>query len=217
VRSSRRSSRSSRAAAAAAVVTPRRAAVAAARARPCHRSRLRRPPPPPARPPARPPLRSVSASPTDPALFASGSCDSTVKIWDMRAAAAGACVRTFSGHVSDVNAVSFFPSGHAVGSGSDDAECRVHDLRSCGPVAILRADGVLAGVTDVAFSASGRVLFAAYAEPVVRAWETTAPADDGVFQELRGGHADRVSCLAVNAAGQALATGSWDQAVAVWA
>lgn len=130
---------------------------------------------------------------------------------------ASACVRSFTGHVSDVNAVSFFPSGHCVGSGSDDAECRVYDLRSCGPVSIMRADGIIAGVTDVAFSASGRILFASYAEAVCRAWETTAPADDGVFQELRGAHTDRVSCLALNSTGQALCTGGWDTKVCVWA
>jgi guanine nucleotide-binding protein G(I)/G(S)/G(T) subunit beta-1 len=79
----------------------------------------------------------VSPHPTDKNLFVSGSCDSTAKLWDIRA---GACTRTFTGHVSDVNAVEFFPSGHAIGTGSDDASCRVFDLRSCGPVCVFSGE-----------------------------------------------------------------------------
>ena len=102
-------------------------------------------------------------------MFASGSCDSTVKVWDIRA---NACVRTFTGHVSDVNAVEFFPSGTSVGTGSDDASCRIFDLRSCGPVSVFTEDRIMAGVTDVAFSYTGMLMFASYDESFCRAWET---------------------------------------------
>lgn len=78
-------------------------------------------------------LCSVSPHPFDKNMFASGSCDSTVKVWDIRS---NSCVRTFTGHVSDVNAVEFMPSGNCVGTGSDDATCRIFDLRSCGPINI---------------------------------------------------------------------------------
>ena len=33
-----------------------------------------------------------------------------------------------AGHESDINAVHFFPSGHAFSTGSDDASCRLYDL-----------------------------------------------------------------------------------------
>lgn len=74
--------------------------------------------------------------------------------------------------MSDVNAVEFFPSGNAVGTGSDDASCRIFDLRSCGPVNVFTEERIIAGVTDVAFSATGRLLFASYDECFCRAWET---------------------------------------------
>lgn len=70
-------------------------------------------------------------------MFASGSCDSTVKVWDIRA---NACVKTFTGHNSDVNAVEFFPSGTCVGTGSDDASCRIYDLRGYGPLHIFMGE-----------------------------------------------------------------------------
>ena len=136
-------------------------------------------------------VMSVATHPETPHVFASGSCDATVKIWDIRA---GCCVRTFvgargvgvgrwemrtcmwrpracgwraawrlngqrarartvsrrhlrrAGHLSDVNAVDFFPSGNAVGSGSDDASCRIFDLRAAGPISILTGERDSCGV-----------------------------------------------------------------------
>ncbi len=43
-------------------------------------------------------------------------------MWDMRT---GQCVQVFDGHESDVNSVRFYPSGDAVGTGSDDATVSV--------------------------------------------------------------------------------------------
>ena len=53
------------------------------------------------------------------------SCDKTAFVWDMRS---GSYVQSFEGHDSDINAVKFHPSGDAVGTGSDDATCRLFDL-----------------------------------------------------------------------------------------
>ena len=114
---------------------------------------------------------SVSLHPSDPNVFTSGSCDSTVRVWDVRL---NSCVRTFTGHISDVNSVEFFPSGNVVGSGSDDSSCRLFDLRSCGPVHIFTEDRIICGITDVAFSKTGRLMFAGYEENVCVAWETTS-------------------------------------------
>lgn len=156
-------------------------------------------------------VMSVSLHPTDKNLFASGSCDATVKVWDMRA---NACVKTLEGHRSDINAVDFFPSGNCVGTGSDDATCKIFDLRGYGAAHNFAEDSITHGVTDVAFSATGKLLFASYDEPVCRAWETISK--DGTYHELNG-HKNRVSCLGVNSTGQALCTGSWDMELAVWA
>lgn len=49
------------------------------------------------------------------------SCDKTVIVWDMRT---GLCVQVFEGHESDINSVRFYPSGDAIGTGSDDATVR---------------------------------------------------------------------------------------------
>lgn len=156
-------------------------------------------------------VMSLSINPSDPNMFASGSCDSKVMIWDIRT---GAAVRTFTGHTSDVNAVEFFPSGNAVASGSDDASCRIFDLRACACMRVYTSNNITCGVTDVTFSSTGRLLFASYDNNFCLAWETIAK--DDAFHELRG-HKSRISCVGVNSTGQALATGSWDSELAIWA
>jgi guanine nucleotide-binding protein G(I)/G(S)/G(T) subunit beta-1 len=105
-------------------------------------------------------------------------------------------------------------SGNAIGTGSDDSTARIFDLRSCGPVNIFADARILCGVTDISFSATGRLLFAAYEEPYVVGWETVVR--DGTYHELRG-HRSRVSSCKVNQAGEALLTASWDKELAVWA
>ena len=54
-------------------------------------------------------------------------------VWDMRT---GNYVQYFEGHESDINAVKYHPSGDAIGTGSDDATCRLFDLRADRQVAV---------------------------------------------------------------------------------
>jgi guanine nucleotide-binding protein G(I)/G(S)/G(T) subunit beta-1 len=91
-------------------------------------------------------VMSIAPHPGDPNCFATGSCDGTVRVWDIRA---GHSVRAFGGHMSDVNAVSWFPGGSAVGSGSDDASCRMFDVRSAGPVAVFAGAWAVAAAAAV--------------------------------------------------------------------
>ena len=73
-----------------------------------------------------------------------------------------ASLQTFAGHESDINAVQFFPDGQAFGTGSDDATCRLFDIRADRELNTYASDQILCGITSVAFSVSGRLLFAGY-------------------------------------------------------
>ena len=66
-------------------------------------------------------VTSVCFSP-DRRQLASGSIDTTVRLWD---AQTGACVRTLEGHGDTVLSVSFSPDGKQLASGSDDGRARL--------------------------------------------------------------------------------------------
>ncbi|KAG5460216.1 MAG: WD40-repeat-containing domain protein, partial [Olpidium bornovanus] len=147
-------------------------------------------------------VMSLSLSP-DKNIFVSGACDATAKVWDIRT---GRCVQTFTGHESDINAVQFFPDGNAFATGSDDASCRLFDLRADRELNQYTHDNILCGITSVAFSVSGRLLFAGYDDYNCKVWDTLKGESVGVL----AAHDNRVSCLGVSTDGMALCTGSWD-------
>jgi len=146
----------------------------------------------------------------DKNIFVSGACDATAKVWDIRT---GKCVQTFAGHDSDINAVQFFPNGEAFATGSDDASCRLFDLRADRELNQYTHDNILCGITSVAFSISGRLLFAGYDDFNCNVWDTLKGERVGVLQN----HDNRVSCLGVSSDGMALCTGSWDSLLKIWA
>ncbi|KAI8870296.1 guanine nucleotide-binding protein, beta subunit [Ramicandelaber brevisporus] len=143
-------------------------------------------------------------------IFVSGSCDATARVWDIRS---GRCVQTFLTHEQDINSVQFFPSGEAIGTGSDDTTCRLFDLRADRELNQYAHDSLASGVTSVAFSLSGRLLFAGYDNFDVNVWDVLRGDRIGVLN----GHDNRVSCLGVSSDGMALCTGSWDNNLRIWA
>jgi len=157
-------------------------------------------------------VMSVSLQPGDknPNSFVSGACDATAKMWDVRQKN---CAQTFSGHESDINFVHFFPDGNAFGTGSDDASCRLFDLRSYSELMQYTHDKILCGITSVSFSISGRFLFAGYDDFNCYVWDTLT----GKQVCTLAGHDNRVSCLGVSSDGMALCTGSWDSFLKCWA
>jgi guanine nucleotide-binding protein G(I)/G(S)/G(T) subunit beta-1 len=158
-------------------------------------------------------VMSVSILPdVDPNVFVSGSCDSLCKVWDIRT---GQCSMTLRGHESDINSVCFFPDGKAFGTGSDDSSCRFFDTRAVAQMAEFKNDFILCGITSCAFSNSGRILFAGYDDFNCLGWDTLGDPTKCAYQLT--GHENRVSCVGVAPNGHALATGSWDTLLKVWA
>ncbi|XP_077988977.1 guanine nucleotide-binding protein subunit beta-5-like [Glandiceps talaboti] len=156
-------------------------------------------------------VMSLDLSPSESGnTFVSGGCDKQALVWDMRT---GQCVQSFDGHESDINAVRFFPSGDAFATASDDATCRLYDLRADREVNIYTKESILFGATCLDFSLSGRLLFVGYNDYTVNIWDTLK----AVRLAILYGHENRVSCLSVSPDGTALCTGSWDYTLRVWA
>jgi len=155
-------------------------------------------------------VMSVSLLPEKQNCFISGACDATAKLWDTRTSK---CTQTFQGHESDINAVQYFPNGQSFGTGSDDATCRLFDIRSDRELMQYTHDNILCGITSVAFSKSGRYFFAGYDDFNCNVWDTLKGERVGTLS----GHDNRVSCLGISSDGMALCTGSWDSTLRVWA
>ncbi len=156
-------------------------------------------------------VMSLSINPTDQNMFISGACDAQTKLWDIRTG--GKAAQTFVGHESDINAVHFFPNGQAFGSGSDDSTCRLFDIRADRELCRYATNSSTVGVTSVAFSVSGRLLFAGYDDNECKVWDTLRGERVGTLS----GHDNRVSCLGVSNDGVSLCTGSWDGTLKIWA
>jgi len=155
-------------------------------------------------------VMSISPRGNEARVFVSGACDAVAKVWDTNV---GDFARTFEGHESDINAVAFFPDGNAFSTGSDDASCRLFDLRCSAEIEQYTHDKVLCGITSVAHSQSGRYIFAGYDDFNCYVWDTLLGKQVGCL----AGHDNRVSCLGVASDGMALCTGSWDSFLKVWA
>lgn len=105
----------------------------------------------------------------------------------------------------------FFPNGEAFATGSDDASCKLFDLRADRELNTYQHNNILCGITSVAFSVSGRVLFAGYDDYNCNVWDTLKGERIGVLS----GHDNRISCMGVSGDGIALCTGSWDSLLKV--
>ncbi|TGO52462.1 hypothetical protein BOTNAR_0323g00020 [Botryotinia narcissicola] len=154
-------------------------------------------------------VMSISINPTNQNTFVSGACDAFAKLWDVRA---GKAVQTFAGHESDINAIQFFPDGHSFVTGSDDATCRLFDIRADRELNQYGHESILCGITSVACSVSGRLLFAGYDDFECKVWDITRAEKVGSLV----GHDNRVSCLGVSNDGMSLCTGSWDSLLKLW-
>jgi len=157
---------------------------------------------------------AVAKSPKDRHQFVSGSCDATCKLWDTRSKN---CIMTFTGHESDVDAVSFFPDGNSFGTASDDGSCRFFDIRSMQEMNSFSNEKILIGASSVAFSLSGRLLFAGYDDYKIRVWDTLSQENSDPVNTQPMSSDNRVSCLGVALDGSALVGGSWDHNLRVYA
>jgi WD40 repeat protein len=85
-------------------------------------------------------------------------------------------------------------------------------MRSYGEVNKFGNDRITSGITSVAFSKSGRLMFGGYDDFNTYVWDTLADSSQAAYS-LPSQHENRVSCLGVNAKGDAVCTGSWDTTV----
>ncbi|KAF4417603.1 Vegetative incompatibility protein HET-E-1 [Colletotrichum fructicola] len=151
-------------------------------------------------------VMSVAFSP-DGRQLASGSHDSTVKLWDT---ATGQCQQTLEGHSDWVRSVAFSPDGRQLASGSDDSTVKLWDTATGQCQQTL--EGHSSDVYSVAFSPDGRQLASGSGDSTVKLWDTAT----GQCQQTLEGHSSDVNSVAFSPDGRQLASGSGDSTVKLW-
>eukprot|EP00873_Tetraselmis_striata_P021722 jgi/Tetstr1/441986/TSEL_003136.t1 len=151
-------------------------------------------------------VSSVAFSP-DGATVASGSGDTTVRLWD---AASGALTATLEGHLSPVFSVVFSPDGATVASGSWDDTVRLWDVASGALTAKL--EGHSDYVSSVAFSPDGATVASGSEDTTVRLWDAASFALTATLE----GHLGWVKSVAFSPDGATVASGNGDATVRLW-
>ena len=80
----------------------------------------------------------------------------------------------------------FFPNGYAFATGSDDATCRLFDIRADQELSMYSHDNIICGITSVAFSKSGRLLLAGYDDFNCNVWDSMRAERAGMFTSMPG-------------------------------
>jgi len=134
---------------------------------------------------------------------ASGSCDSTVKLWDL---STGASHSTLEGHSGFVNAVAFSPDGLLLASALSNNSVKLWDPSSVVSRYNLGPDCY--GIKAVAFSPDGQLLASTLGN-IVTLWETSTGASYGTLK----GHSFDINAVALSPDGQFRASASRDKTV----
>ena len=153
-----------------------------------------------------PMVSSVAFSP-DGKVIASGSNDSTIKLWEVMT---GRELRTLSGHSHSVSSVAFSPDGTVIASGSEDRTIKLWEVMT--GRAPRTFSGYSSSVSSVAFSPDGKVIASGGEDSIIKLWDVPTGRELHAFS----GHLDDVTSVAFSPDGKTLASSSYDNSVKLW-
>jgi uncharacterized caspase-like protein len=130
--------------------------------------------------------------------------------------ATGRVIRTFSGHLSNVNSLAFSPDGKQVLSGSGDYDAGNDFTVKLWDAAIGREIRTFSGhtwpVNSVAFSPDGKQILSGSWDNTIKLWDAATGREIRTFS----GHTSAVSSVAFSPNGRQALSSSSDETVRLW-
>ncbi|MBD2148407.1 hypothetical protein [Sphaerospermopsis sp. FACHB-1194] len=149
---------------------------------------------------------SVAYSPNGQTL-ASGSSDSTIKLWNVNT---GNLLQTLTGHSHWVYSVAYSPDGQTLASGSSDNTIKLWDVKTGNLLQTLT--GHSHWVYSVAYSPDGQTLASGSDDKTIKLWNVNT----GKLLQTLTGHSEWVYSVAYSPDGQTVASGSRDSTIKLW-
>ena len=151
-------------------------------------------------------VNSVAYS-SDGQTLASGSWDTTIKLWNVKT---GNLLQTLEGHSAWVNSVAYSPDGQILSSASGDNTIKLWNVKTGKLLQTLT--GHSNPIRLVAYSPDGQTLASASNDNTIKLWNVKT----GKLLQTLTGHSDSVISVAYSLDGQTLASGSADKTIKLW-
>lgn len=157
-------------------------------------------------------VRSVTVDPVTNQWFATGSSDSTIKVWDL---ASLQLKTTITGHIMGVRALEVSSKYPYLFSGSEDKTVKCWDLErtnSASGSEIRNFHGHVGGIYAMALHPELDLLFTGGRDSVVRVWDIRSKTEVMVLT----GHRSDISSIASQTGDPQIVSSSMDSTVRLW-